>query len=110
MAPQDGCAACPHHEAVSYRLGHQAECLEAHGEKLDKVDVAIEKLTIIVANQAEEAERHRGEYERLRGDVDDMRQRPARQWGAVQNAALTVAVTALVNVFVQAALHGAPLG
>lgn len=97
MPPSENpCDSCPHHENVEWRLTSHTGRLDAHGAKLDSLDTCVVKLTAIEEQNAKA-------LAEMRDSVDEMRMRPAKQWGAAQNVALTVVVTALVNAAMQAA-------
>lgn len=94
MAPNP-CDECPHHENVEFRLSAHTNRLDAHGVKLDTLDNCLVRLTAIEEQNAKT-------LASMREDVDELRDKPAKQWTAAQNVALTVVVTALVNAALQA--------
>lgn len=89
------CDECPHHENVEFRLSAHTQRLDAHGSRLDTLDNCLVRLTAIEEQNART-------LASMREDVDEMKGRPAKQWTAAQNVALTVVVTALVNAALQA--------
>lgn len=93
MAPNP-CDECPHHENVEFRLSNHTNRLDAHAGKLDTLDSCLVRLTAIEEQNAKT-------LASMRDDVDEMKGRPAKQWTAAQNVALTVVVTALVNAALQ---------
>lgn len=90
----DPCEGCPHHENVEFRLKSHTERLDAHGKRLDTLDTCLVRLTAIEEQNAKA-------LASIREDVDEIKQKPARQWTTAQNVALTVLVTALVNALLQ---------
>lgn len=89
------CDECPHHEAHEHRLKAHTEAVKETEKRLDTVDRCLERLTLIEEQNARA-------LATVRSDVDELKERPAKQWSAASNVALTVVVTALVNVALQA--------
>lgn len=93
MAPNP-CDECPHHENVEFRLSTHTNRLDAHGKKLDTLDSCLVRLTAIEEQNAKT-------LASMRDDVDEIKQKPAKQWSTAQNVALTVLVTAVINALLQ---------
>lgn len=93
--PDGTCGACKHHETVEWRLKSHTDRLDAHGDKLDRMDEVLVRLTALMERQEER-------MDEVEDDVGEMRDRPAKQWTAAQNAALTVFVTAAANALIAA--------
>lgn len=93
MAPNP-CDDCPHHENVEFRLTNHTARLDAHAGKLDTLDNCLVRLTAIEEQNAKT-------LASMRDDVDEIKQKPAKQWTTAQNVALTVLVTAVVNAMLQ---------
>lgn len=85
------CDGCPHHEAHEHRLRAHTEAVKEAEKRLDTVDRCLERLTLIEEQNARA-------LAGVKSDVDELKGRPARQWGAVQQTALTVLVTTVVTV------------
>ena len=93
MAPNP-CDECPHHENVEFRLTNHTSRLDAHAGKLDTLDSCLVRLTAIEEQNAKT-------LASMRADVDEIKQKPAKQWSTAQNVALTVLVTAVINALLQ---------
>lgn len=93
MAPNP-CDECPHHENVEFRLSTHTSRLDAHGVKLDTLDNCLVRLTAIEEQNAKT-------LASMRDDVDEIKQKPAKQWSTAQNVALTVLVTTVINALLQ---------
>lgn len=88
------CDECPHHEAHEHRLRAHTEAVKEAEKRLDTVDRCLERLTLIEEQNARA-------LATVRSDVDELKERPAKQWSAASNVALTVTVTALANAALQ---------
>ena len=93
MAPNP-CDDCHHHENVEFRLSNHTQRLDSHARKLDTLDNCLVRLTAIEEQNAKT-------LASMRDDVDEIKQKPAKQWTTAQNVALTVLVTAVVNAMLQ---------
>ena len=48
MPTDNPCDGCPHHENVEWRLKSHTDRLDAHGDKLDKMDEVLVRLTALM--------------------------------------------------------------